>query len=197
MEWAEHVTDIQSHIGKWIERVLETKRWTAAELARRSGVSPSTISRAINGEKFTNTIATLSKISAAAKIALPPQLVGEGAGFAEAEAEPYTGDTSADVQQSDTVDRWQLRSRALEAVGCLPGDIVLVSRTASPRDGDIVHAQIYDMTGGAETVFRFYERPYITTRTSDPAHHRTPELVDDKRVVIMGVVTKLVRQRSE
>lgn len=189
-------TTPQSHIRRWLERILDLRGWNAAELARQAGVSPSTIGRALKGEKFVMTTATLSKIADAGQIALPTEITGSVRGMAEPEATPYGGLVPDSLDQKDNLDNWQLGARSLDLIGFLPGDIVQVDRKAQARTGDVVCVQIYDQHGGAETVFRSYEPPYVTTRTSDAGSHRKPQIVDGERVLIMGVVVKLVRLRD-
>lgn len=185
----------QTHVKRWLERALELRHWTPAELARRAGVSASTIGRALKDQKFVMTTATLSKISAAAQLALPSEITGSVHGLAEPEAAPYVGPVDAGTAEADNLDRWTINGRHLELAGTLPGDLVLVDRTAAPRAGDVVQAQVYDNQGGAETVFRIYDPPYLVTRTADPDCQRKPLLVDGERVLIMGVVAKTVRLR--
>jgi len=71
---------------------------------------------------------------------------------------------------------WTIRTRALECIGYLPGDIVIVDLGCQPARGDVVCAEVYSLgRQDAEMVMRIYEP-------------RRPLMVDDARVTIKGVV---------
>lgn len=90
---------------------------------------------------------------------------------------------------------WVLKTRALESAGYLVGDIVISDQAAAPNAGDAVVAQVYDIKSGvAEFVFRIFEAPYLIAASSDPAL-RKPLLVDNERVIVMGVITQSFRSR--
>lgn len=123
-------------------------------------------------------------------------------GLAENEATPYVADdedssTAAAIAAvkggRNGVDAWILQARALEHAGYLPGDVLMVDLNSEPHDGDVVCAQIYDLRGRAETVFRIFERPYLVAATLDRTHFK-PIYVDE-RVSIRGVVINLIRPR--
>lgn len=196
--------EMKDTVTRWLQRVLAEKKWDAAELARRSGVSASTLSRALNpDDKIVLNTLSMLKIARITGINPPgmPAMPRAGSlrssvgGFAEAEAEPFEG-TPAMPDEADNVDHWTLRSRAIDALGYIPGDIVAVDRRAAPRAGDIVQAQLYGSGGAdAETVFRAYDPPYLVTRALDPMAHRKPVAVDGERALIVGVVVALWRRR--
>lgn len=90
---------------------------------------------------------------------------------------------------------WVLKTRALESAGYLAGDIVISDKATAPNAGDAVMAQVYDVRSGtAEAVFRILEAPYLVAASSDPAL-RKPLLVDNERVIVMGVITQSFRSR--
>jgi hypothetical protein len=89
---------------------------------------------------------------------------------------------------------WVLKSRAIEAAGYLPGDILIADAAVLPMAGDIVCAQVYDLRQEAETVFRLYEPPYLIS-TSGESTLRKPILVDNERVIVVGTVTETFRPR--
>jgi hypothetical protein len=92
-------------------------------------------------------------------------------------------------------DLWEIRGRALDLAGLLPGDVVAVDLGRSElKTGDVVCAQIYDwQKGSATTVFRIYEPPYLVALSTDP-QHRKPVLVDGDRVLLKGRVVASFRQ---
>lgn len=89
---------------------------------------------------------------------------------------------------------WRLSTRALEGVGYRQGDLVIVEQGIAPVRGDAVCAQIY-AGRTARTVFRVYEPPYLLAASLDP-DLRSPILIEDGRVLIMGVVTEMLRVRA-
>ena len=93
------------------------------------------------------------------------------------------------------INAWVLRSRSLEAVGYLPGDILLVDSNVSAQPGDIVRADIYERNGKTETVFRIFEDPFLVAATLDRALVK-PWLVDNERVAVRGVVVASFRERN-
>jgi transcriptional regulator with XRE-family HTH domain len=196
----EHAKEAKNLVRRWLEQILEVRGWNAAQLARETGVSPSTISRALSDDKFVPSTGTIAKIAGATGIGLPADLgLGTMAStrrFSEPEAEPFGDELPTTLEQKEDLDVWRLKTRALDQIGYLPGDLVAVDRTAFPKTRDIVCAQVYDLVRDtAETVFREFDPPYLLTRTSDPKAHRKPLVVDDERVLIVGVVVRLSRMR--
>lgn len=190
--------DPRSRLRSWLTQIMETRHWKPADAARHAGVAPSTIGRALDpSSKFVMSTATIARIANAARIAPPSDMLPDATGFAAREAEPWAGPIDGALTQADNLDNWQIKCRALDLAGILPGDIVQVLRTAVPRADDVVLAQIYDLQGGPETVLRLYDPPYLVTRSSDARAHRKPALVDNERVAIVGVLHKLVRRRAD
>ncbi|PZP54968.1 MAG: hypothetical protein DI604_36820 [Delftia acidovorans] len=92
------------------------------------------------------------------------------------------------------VDAWVMRSRALEAAGYLPGDVLVVDMNAAPQSGDVVCAEILDRSGKPEMVMRILERPFLVAATFDPSLFK-PMLIDGDRVTVRGVVIASFRER--
>ena len=95
----------------------------------------------------------------------------------------------------NAIDAWTLQSAALDLAGYLPGDILMVDLNADPEDGDIVCAQSYDRLGRAETIFRRFQKPFLTALSTQSNSFR-PLIVDEDRVVIRGVVIATLRPRT-
>jgi len=191
----------QTTIQAWVQSILDQRQWTWNKLARVSDLAPNTVSRIFKEPHLETSLRTIQKIADATGTA-PPVLETKTApwtGFAEPEAKRLRGDPLPGGLKERTPNQsvWELTSRAIELTGYMPGDRVLVDMAARPRAGDIVCVQLYDHAGSAKTVFRVFEPPYVTTRTSDPASHERPRIADDERLKIMGVVTKMLRQRAE
>lgn len=203
MRSADHET--QRVIRAWITQVLATKGWTSHRLAKEAKVGAATLSRALEDEpNFITSTKTIERIVRATGIAAPTG-IGMGSnsfrgGLAEPEA-IYIAAPSRDVAETLKVSGqqavWQIKSRAIELAGYLIDDFLLVDPTVTPVTRDAVCVQIYDLkTGQAETVFRIYEPPFVTTETSDPASRRKPVTIDNERAGIWGVVVKSLRVRK-
>lgn len=190
----------------WIPAVARHLNMTPSELARRSKLAPSTITRYLNDTSRTATITERSiqmieSYSGVSRhrmpgVALPP-------GMAEPDAapldpgEPIKGWCKAAIDEArkgrNGVDPWVMRGRALDLEGVLPGDILLVDLNRRPAPGDIVCAQVVDyVSGAAETIFRLFQPPYLIAHSAKLGPVR-PEQVDEVRVSIRGVVEGLIR----
>lgn len=187
----------------FIELVLAKTGWSQTDLANRSGLDPSTLSRFLTKGRSGHALraSTIARIAKASGVKFGAEPTPQG--FSESEADPYNFKSDdgrgAAVRllcgfESNT-DAWTLNSRALENFGYKPGDVLLVGLNESPRTGDIVCAQIYDWTKGqAETVFRLFQPPVLIAASND-ASLLTPYLLSDSSVVIKGVVLHSLRSR--
>src|SRR5690606_41913413 len=89
-----------------------------------------------------------------------------------------------------------MRCRGRALPGVCPADIPVIDQTRRPRAGDLVCAQVTDLaTGATGTVMRRFEPPFIVAHSARMEPQR-PELVDDERVVIMGVQAGLLDRKS-
>lgn len=199
----------------WLRYVIEqvNQRRPAGEpisirqLALGSKVDPSTLSRFLNNEEVEHDLSrqTVDKIARYTGIPFGAHADGRKTLVArEPEAQAYELDLRGNDRRIDEavrymlqaqpgLDPWVLKTRALELAGYLPGDVVLVDLNAEPEDGDAVVAQHYDLQ--TETVFRLYQKPYLVAAAVDRVP-RAPLLVDDRRVMIRGVVIGMFRQRK-
>lgn len=188
----------------WLERVLEQQGVTATALAKKASVDPSTLTRFMSAKRPTATLApsTIRAIEIATGVAyggLPAAPLRE---FKDPEATPYVvldalADPVAEAVEAfrrgrNSADPWVLATRALEDVGFLPGDILIVAPNEAPQAGDIVCARIFQSGGGAETVFRIFEPPFLI---GAGAGARKANIVDGDTVQIRGVVVGTVRPR--
>ena len=186
---------VQANTREWIKKVLERRGWTPNRLAKEAGVSPATIFRALNDDRFVTSTTTLEKIAAAAGVPSPMQ---SGTGFAEPDGITLVASQLPAIL-TPVLNQvpWELRTRAAELAGYLPGDVLLVDPDVAPASGDLVCAQVYNFQNGtAETVFRIFEPPYLIARTMDPSITAKPLLVDDERVKIWGVAVRSLRTRG-
>ena len=201
MARADHETSRQHR--EYLERVIAHMDKPATRIAKEIGVAASTLTRLLNapeGSTATLHARTISKLQEYSRV--PLHFGGDSAaqpgprGFAE-DAVPFDA-KSADPAVSAAIkaligtrqaaDPWTIRTRALERIGFLPGDIVIVDLGRRPEAGDAVCAQVYDWRrGAAETVMRVYEPPYLIAASLDE-QLRKPLVVDDEQVIIKGVL---------
>lgn len=210
------ISEEQRLVAKYIAEVLRDLGLKSVyALSKRTyetlggdGVSKQALGKAANPKPGVELISLRSLIAInkiAPGVPLPPGLFSlpsdinghHAVGFAEPDVillEVQSGDCPLSPQSADQ-SIWQLKTRALELppYSYRPGDYLLLDTGVAPRAGNAVCAQVYDRQGGAETVFRAYEPPYIVVSTQDETVSRTPLAVDGSRVVIMGTVIKSVR----
>lgn len=176
-----------------------------AELARRTKTNPATYSKFRNDpdNKAMLEDATIARIEEATGIkAYERSVTGKPRGLAEQESARYDAEPVQSIDGAvqalkagrNGVDPWVLRSRCLENIGYMPGDVMMVDLNARPEAGDVVSAQVYDRTGRAETVFRIFEDPFLIAATMD-ANLMKPLLIDNDRVIVRGVVIASFRER--
>lgn len=186
----------------WIQGILDREGITPTELARRAGLDPSTLTRFMGGERDGHMLSarTVRKIEAVT-VVKPPQPSGmrEDAVPYSAEAVPPSplGAALAAMRSGrNGLDAWLVTSRKLEGLRIFEGDILMVDLNAEPRPGDVVCAQIYDWQhGGAQTVFRLYEPPFLLSGDmTGPA--RRPEAVDGRNIQVRGVVVARLSPRD-
>jgi hypothetical protein len=195
---------------QWVQAVmayLGVKSYNA--LAVQAGIDPSLIQKPFNpnykGKFGADTLSAIAKAANLRVMEYPNRPLG----LAEAEAEPFQYEERSDAIEAN-VDRavrelvkgrngrdpWVIRGYALELSGILPGDVVIVDLNMQPRPKDVVCAQIYDWSSmKAETVFRVYDPPYLMTNSLRFGVQK-PLLVDDRSVVIRGVVDVTLRRRQ-
>ena len=198
----EQPQDVQAVWRAWLKRAVEGSGLKPTPFAENAGLAASTVIRALD-ENHPGQISlrTINKIVAHYRIA-PPFMTPSrtnSAGFNEPEVEPFDGPlpvgetTPTDPNHS----LWELKTRALELAGYLPGDILTLDQSEAPLPGDVVCAQIYDLTHDtAETVFRRLDEQFLVTDTMDPSLRGQRHYIDGQRVKILGVVVKSVRSRA-
>jgi len=181
----------------FLGEILASERIEIPAAAKRAGIASSTLYRIVKeDDPFAPSLTTIVKLEAAFNRKF-------GSGFGEAEAVPYDATQApADfdalvagfIGGRNGVDPWQLRTRALELAGWLPGDVVIVDLNAEPADGDLVCAQRYDdARDRVETIWRLYEKPYLIAAAADRAAFPTER--DDTVIAIKGVVVATFRPR--
>jgi hypothetical protein len=200
------VMDPKEEQRVWLMRVLDAKGLAPTALAIAAGLAPTTLTRFLNNPEHASALS--ARTIAAIERQTGVRFGGANApaqALREREAVRYVPTEDGDVPQEmlETVSRkangldpWVLRSRALEAAGYMPQDILVVDLNARPQPGDIVCAQAYDWkSSNAETLFRIWEPPSLVTATYDPML-RKALVVDDHNVMIRGVVVASLRRRQ-
>lgn len=200
------VENIRRKQLSWLQAIYDETGWNQSELSRKAGVSHATLSRFVNDSSNskkldTDTVAKLLAVSPIPHYENSRAQIPQG--FTEREAEQlqdggYGDPTVARMVQAakagqNGVDAWVLHNRAIENLGYLPGDIVMVDLNSKPQAGDVVCAQVFDRMGNAETAFRLYYPPYLMGASGMKEYLR-PIPVDD-RVLIRGVVIAAIRPR--
>ena len=187
---------------EYLKRVLKHMGMKPTPLAAAAKVPASSLSRLLK-EDSTSTLhaRTLSKLEKFSGILLsavidtssapvPSGLSEDAVPFDAESAEPaVSAAIRALVGSREHADSRTIRSRALEGLGYLPGDIVIVDLRRNPVPGDVVCAQVYELerTEQPETVMRIYRPPVLVAATFDEQLQRLL-WVDDPRVKIEGVV---------
>ncbi|NTF67719.1 LexA family transcriptional regulator [Rhizobium rhizogenes] len=196
----------QRETKEWLRAIAGYMNLSPSQLALNSGMAASTLTRYLNDN--TNTVGiTQGSLEKVAKYSgfRPNQMPGRlRAGFSEPDAIPFGQDdttypawvktaVSAAKAGRNGIEAWLMKSAALDAIGVMPGDIILVDQNTRAKTGDVVIAQIIDMiTGSAETVMRLYQAPFLLTHSMRMGPQR-PEQVDEERVSIAGVSIGTIR----
>lgn len=195
---SQEADDDRRSVRAWVDEIKTRFNVETTEVARRAGVSPGTIYRWFDDKlPFQPSRATLRKIASAFGVEMPGEPSWKPRGFEESELVALVGE-QVPTQLRAGFDQgvWRMTTRALEMAGVLPGDVMLVDMRETARGGDVVCAQVYDFQRGtAETKLRLFEPPYLLTATMDPGLRDAPIYVDGERAVIMGVVTRMLRER--
>lgn len=200
----------QHDTKEWIRAVARYMNLSLSDLALNSKLAASTITRYINDKTGRLTITDRSLDLIVAYTGIPKNVFpGQRRlpGFGENEAVPYdaTQDerlpdwvmAAIDAHRGDRngIEPWLMKSWALDLLGILPGDVVMIDQNRRPKAGDVVVAQLTDLaTGKTEAVMRRFDPPFITTHSAKIGATK-PEQVDDERVVIVGVECGVIRPR--
>jgi hypothetical protein len=157
---------------------------TITDIARESGLSPSTLTRVFNDPDSTTVLSG-------------PVMAAIEARFGAAGDPPVQGELEAlDPAQAgfDDVDPKLLRFRIGAGFSALPayrpGDVLFVDEALLPRDRDDVVIVIDDLKGGASLHLRHFKRSWAFGDATIE-----PEFVDGVRVRIIGVVRESRRIR--
>lgn len=194
---------MQQSTKEWLRAVARHLNLSASDLALRSGLAASTLTRYLNDRSGTigisqRTLDAVSDFSGIPINVMPGQRRQAGASEPEAiklDRDPtpwpdYVHDAVAAIRgRNNSIEAWVMKSWALDLVGIVPGDILLINTTARAKAGDIVYALITDWsTGHVEAVLRRFDPPFICAHSGKLGPQK-PDLIDDDRVLVRGVMT--------
>jgi hypothetical protein len=196
----------------WLRKVLAHTKENPSQLATNSGLADNALTRFLK-EDYEGTLSSLTirLISDYAKVPGPGAPNAPGQRGFEEEATTYDHKAkSADpimahviatmIEKRQHATAKRLQTRALEDVGYLPGDILIIDPDETPLSGDVVCAQIYDLErGGAGTVYRVFKtagRIELLMPGADEPESAEARQIDNNVVRIWGVVTESFRPRA-
>lgn len=202
------MSNSQRDTKAWIKAVATYMNLSQSELAKRAGLAPSTVTRYINDTTNTLGITQRSLDLIAQFSGIPAhRMPGEQnrSGTLEQDAEPLgneflpewvTAAVDRLISESSTRTAWRMKGWALEMLGVLPGDILIIDTSLRPKSGDIVVAEVTDWAiGQKETAFRLYQPPFIVTHSSKLGPQK-PLTVDEETVQLRGVCIATLRTRQ-
>lgn len=181
--------DARDRQKAYLEAVLAANPGlTLTDIARESGVAPSTLTRVVNDPNATTVLSAPVMAAIEARFGA----TGEPPGMAEPEvamiAPPSA--SAAETLGPDT-HLWRVGGQFAGLPGYLPGDVLTASMAVKPAEGDDVILQIEDMRGGATTHLRKFRRGWAFGDSTVE-----PEYVDGVRVRVAAVVIEMKRSRS-
>jgi transcriptional regulator with XRE-family HTH domain len=135
---------------EWIDHILDRKRWNGTELARKSGLAPSTLLRLLNDpdHPFVPSMKTLQKVADGSGIPITKKVL-EAIGADAEEAADLTTEGAARRSSARTAAR--TATVELKHVSALPAS--LQAAAGSRRDGYVPAPPQLD---GDETAFAFH-----------------------------------------
>jgi|GEM_PF-1211305 len=192
----------------WLRQNLANRGLSPTRAARETKIATTTLTNFLNDDKykFTPSTPTIAKLERYFGQQAPRTRAfgtkGQGSVMLEGLlVDPevivpaVAAALAALIGNRRAIQTWELAGTALEAAGFLRGDLVLVDPHEPPADGDVVCAEVADATTGTRhPVFRVYQKPYLLTAGLDRSPS-LPLLVDDKSVMIRGVVTDRISRR--
>jgi hypothetical protein len=202
---------------EWLRFVEATTGKKLTTLAKAIGIAPSTLTRPVKeGDGGTSTLhaTTIQKLVEATGLAAPGVVVAvatstplrrsirhlaeEAVPFDSRAETPLAAAVRAMVAGRPHVMPVTLRTRAIEAAGYFPADVLIYDLNGQAQAGDVVRAQVYDRNGEIEeTVWRLYDPPYLVGAALDLSLMPKPLTVTPERVVIMGTVVGMIRPPKE
>jgi transcriptional regulator with XRE-family HTH domain len=190
--------DQQDIYREWIKNICSSYNVTATEIARRIGVSPSTITRQVKlGWTKSPQLKTLRSISSSFGVPVPQELVSnqmkaENVGPEVQEIQSTTIGTLPNVIIQVRVER-----NVLTSAGCIIGDKLTFESAISPMSGDIVLAEVLGYgTNATNKIIRILLPPYLVAAEVGRPTIRPMEYNPlDVKVRVLGTMTKRTGER--
>ncbi len=186
-------------IALWGENILKTKKISANELARLSKLGPATVHRLLGrDEKYSDTpsMKTVFKIAQALNVPMPDfskDGAADSAEFLEPDITEAPAGTTTKLAMNET--EWIVETRNLLLAGYLPGDRLIADSAITPRDGDVVIAEIYDFQSNASrNVLRVYRNHQLVTASPNIDEYVCDD-TKDRAVKVSHVVRRSWRER--
>jgi hypothetical protein len=196
------MSDLQDSVRAWLRGVLDETGLSASALARQIGTT--TLTRVLNdaAAKHVLSTRTIDAIVRSTGLPGPGSPATSAARMPEGEIDglplnPQTGDVRIDdtvrylCAAENGLMPYRLNTRAVEGMGYLPGDLVIVDLNASADQGDVVLARLHSRK---LDIVRVFAKPYLIACAIDRVA-RAPLVVDDQHVSITGVVVAMFRPR--
>lgn len=187
---------------EWITAILAAKQINQTELAKRAGLSHSTLSRAMTnpGYRINFRADTIAKLAQVGGILPPHAIAGlhaaaaHGPGLAEPQATVYTGELAELLPPGQS--EWTCHTPVLAPMGLMPGDHFILDQNVKPGFRDMVVIQSYDMQAGtAETLLRVFADGFAYT--PNWLVDGTPRIwLDGQNATVMGTIVKSWRART-
>lgn len=193
-----------SALRAWIEQICDAAGVTPTEIARRAGLSHSTLTRFLNSPEPRHQLRerSIAAIEEAFGIRRPAGLASSARHTLTAPAapvfdpEPPGEKANAIAQMLNEAGKdalYMVADMALNLAGHLPQDLVLVDTNALPKPGDIVAVRPAG-SPWPDTLasLRFYDPPFLTAQTDAPALRR-PILIAPGEITLIGPVRLTAR----
>lgn len=204
MTRTEKKREIRASQVAWLHTLIKATGQSRSALATNSGLASNMLTRFLSpAYSSLLTSATIEQLKVYTGLPGPegtnnrPLCVGE---VRELDADDLPEILRAAVEavlaKSPNVTVWMIETRAIEAAGWLPGDVVIVDPLQAPKRGEPVFAQaINPRTGAEDIIVRLYEPPFLVPASYDPAL-RKPTIDDNQHVRICGAVIAMFRGLS-
>lgn len=185
-------------IRKWLQALLLAQRWTSFRLAKEAGVSPSTISRALNDNRFILSTKTLNKIKKAVGINSETESVSQFISLVfPTEIEKIDNSIISEhlknLLNGKNFNYYLSHTKNMNAIGIFPGDIVVADSNLIGRPSDIVLASIVSSDRTEKYAIRYLDPPYLLTKSLDVRDDDKPMLVDGDLIKVVGPVVYIFR----
>lgn len=174
------MTDHPVDVSNWLRLVVAATGLKPTPFAKRAGVAPSTVLRALERDpKHELSTATIRSICNRFGVAPPGALPNSAVG------------PELLIKESNSVrfSEFLCNTHALDLAAILPGDELKFDGQKAAKSGDIVVGYV-----GNVVVLRMFDEPYLLTRSTRYEYTKKPQLVDNSFVRTIGVLVELKRR---